>query len=451
MGIQPKFAQNQSEEDNTNMKNGRKCAGLVIAAGLGGVAAWAQLGDGRLRTNPKEAITTPTIGIGLSGTQAAITFMGTLQAANNVAGPWTNLPNAVSPLAEEASRQYRFYRTLEPVGIFSTNSVVTFTVTGPLQKHFELAFAGSPDGIFPPKRVKPYFEGTVTVGNHEIPVNLRVRGNSSLQECPFPKLKFKVAKETRVGTPFADAREVKIGTHCGEGGRGNIGRLRDESAAYREALAYETMDLLGFVTPRLRRARIVYQDNTSPTNSSSAVGWSLTRSAFILDDVEVVAERMGGRALSDEEIAALGDPKFDGQLVVDLQFLHALLGNWDYGLGAGDQGLQNTDVITLSSGELIPVAGDFDLASWVTEVVRLSAPREYLPELPDIDRQARYEMEQIRSRVSESQFGAASNRFVTQRTAMESRINAAVVDEPGRTNALRHVTAFFDALTAATR
>ena len=98
-----------------------------------------------------------------------------------------------------------------------------------------------------------------------------------------------------------------------------------------------------------------------------------------------------------------------------------------------------------------PIAGDFDLSSWVTEAVRLSAPRDYHPELAEVERQARYEIEQIQQRVSGPSFAAASNRFVLQRGAIESQINASQIDGAGRTNALRHVTAFFEALASVTR
>lgn len=113
----------------------------------------------------------------------------------------------------------------------------------------------------------------------DLPVTMRVRGNSSLQECPFPKMKLKVSRENRVGTPFETARELKIGTHCAEGGRGTVGRLRDETAAAREALAYETMAVLGFEAPRVRRARIEYRD-TTPGEAGTGVGWQVMRRAL---------------------------------------------------------------------------------------------------------------------------------------------------------------------------
>jgi len=390
---------------------------------------------------------TPALEIARDGTRARITFSGALQAAETVAGPWISVSNPVSLQFWEATEPARFFRALTPNegGIFGDSSVVSWTLSGPLQTHFNLAFAGSPDGFFPPVRVKPYFDCTLKLGPLTLPVSLRVRGNSSLQECPFPKLKFKVSKEQRAGTPFAGAREIKIGTHCADGGRGNIGRLRDERATYREALAYETMTLLGFVGPQVRRARIDFHD-TSPTNNGLDGGWQLERNAVILEDIEVVAERVGGRALSDEEITALRPGIFNVQLLVDLQFLHALLGNWDYSLALDGSGVQNTDVIELADQSLVPVAGDFDLASWVTGEIRLIAPREYHPELPALDRQVRYELDQIRQRNSANSYLSASNRFAAKRTAMELQTASALLDEPGRTNAQQHLLIFFKTL-----
>ena len=108
-------------------------------------------------------------------------------------------------------------------------------------------------------------------------------------------------------------------------------------------------------------------------------------------------------------------------------------------------------MVELPDKRLVPVAGDFDLSSWVTEEVRPSVPREYHPELPAVALQARYEVEQIKRRVSELSFLAASNRFSSIRTALESQIAGATLDEPGRTNALHHIIAFFDALTTTSK
>lgn len=390
----------------------------------------------------------PLISIIRKEGESAINFSGLLQSAETVFGPWTDVPNAESPYEPNSPSQSQFYRTWVSSGIFSTDSVVEFSLTGPFQKHFDLAFAGFPDGIIPPVRDKPYFEGLLQITGLELPVRLRVRGNSSLQECPFPKLKIKISRENRDDTPFSDARELKIATHCAEGGRGTIGRLRDETAVFREALAYETMRLLDLISPSVRRARIEYQD-TSPVESASNGGWQLTRMALIFDHLEVVADRLKGRALEDEEVAVLENAEFDEQLVTDLKLFYALIGNWDYSLSPNGQDLWNMEVIELENGTLIPIAGDFDLSSWVTGEVRVTAPRDYFPELDDLERQALFEIEQVQLSAGPVRFEAGSNRFLSRQAAIESLIRASIIDEAGKDNALQHASVFFQALIAA--
>ncbi len=255
----------------------------------------------------------------------------------------------------------------------------------------------------------------------------------------------KVAKASREGTPFFEAREIKIGTHCADGGHGNVGRLRDERATYREVLAYETMDLMGFLSPRVRRAEIEFRD-TTPTNGGVEGGWQITRKAMLLEDPEVVGERLGGHALDDLELEKLTDAGFGEQLITDLWLLHVLLGNWDYALSFDGRGLWNTDVISLPDGKRVPMLGDFDLASWVTGTVRRTFPQDYRPELPDLDRRARYELEQIQASIKLEIFRAAQDRFIAHREAIQSLATSAEVDEEGRTNVLKHIEAFYSAI-----
>jgi hypothetical protein len=424
------------------------CTTLAIAA-LNGLPAALPV-TAAASERPPHFLSSPAVAIAQDADQVRITFAGILEAAADIHGPWLEVAGAVSPiLVDPAGAGPRFYRSREAAGdgVFSSRAVVDWILTGPFQSHFELAFAGLPDGIFPPHREKPYFEGTLQMGGFEVPVAFRVRGNSSLQECPFPKLKVKIGREERAGTPFADAREIKIGTHCAEGGRGTVGRLRDERATFREALAYEMLHAAGFVAPRVRRARIEYRDTTTSAGPGEpAVEWQVVRNAVILDHVEVVGERIGARALSDEEVASLTDARFDEQLIADLQLFHALIGNWDYVLSPTGEGLWNVEVIELPDGTLVPLAGDFDLCSLVTGEVRLSAPHDYRPDLPDVERQAHYEIQQIRGRVAASVFAAGRTRFAQKRALIEEQIQTAAMDEPGRTNAVRHVTAFFEAL-----
>jgi hypothetical protein len=214
--------------------------------------------------------------------------------------------------------------------------------------------------------------------------------------------------------------------------------LRDQRAAFREALAYEVMAELGLVAPRVRRAHIEYRD-TSPPNPASMAGWQLDRDAFILEDIEVVGERLGGRALDDQELEELADAGFAEELVTALRLLHALLGNWDFTLSLDGHEHWNTDVISLPSGQLIPVAGDFDLASWVTGVVRLSARGITIRSCRSSNgKHATGSRHPGGGARFEFRGGAGTLRLAE--AAIESAVAGAAIDTAGRTNAKRHAT-----------
>lgn len=389
------------------------------------------------------------ISIYRDGNHVGIHFNGRLETAASINGPWVELAREDDPYVIQPNETMAFFRVVpdDELGIFDSREVTKLVLEGPFQKHFDLSFAGIPDGIFPPVREKPYFEGSLSYGGVVLPVKIRVRGNSSLQECPFPKLKVKLSSEVRQGTPFEDAREWKIGSHCAEGGQGNIGRLRDERATFREAVVYEAMGLFGFLSPRVRRVHFTYHD-TSDLSNGDRTGWSLTRMGFMFDHVEVLAEGLNGHALEDEEVAALSDAQFPPLLIAELQLFHALIGNWDYALSADGKRLWNTEVVELPDKSLRPVAGDFDLSSWVTGSVRVMAPRDFMPELEDIERHYYYELSRIRAAFGADMFLNATQRFLGFREALESLIAVVEVDEEGREFIQRHIALFYELIEA---
>jgi len=95
---------------------------------------------------------------------------------------------------------------------------------------------------------------------------------------------------------------------------------------------------------------------------------------------------------------------------------------------------------------LVPVAGDFDLASWVTGIARRIAPRDYHPELGDIERETRYALEQIEHRVAPANYSAARSRFLAKRTLIQNLVLSANLEDDGRAIALRHLQEFYDVL-----
>src|SRR5688572_12848859 len=107
------------------------------------IGVWAAMADvsasampGYLTSVTNTVSGDPAVAIGREGAQVKITFAGSLEAAATVGGPWHEVTNAASPHVPEPAAGRRFYRTRSPVSIFSSRSVVEFSLSGPLQAHF---------------------------------------------------------------------------------------------------------------------------------------------------------------------------------------------------------------------------------------------------------------------------------------------------------------------------
>ncbi len=94
------------------------------------------------------------LAIDWDGNRVTVTFKGLLQRAEALEGPWTELTNVVSPLLIEPGSSRAFFRL---GSIFSSEAVAELVLTGPFQEHFDLAFAGIPDGIFPKRKKEARF------------------------------------------------------------------------------------------------------------------------------------------------------------------------------------------------------------------------------------------------------------------------------------------------------
>jgi hypothetical protein len=81
----------------------------------------------------------------------------------------------------------------------------------------------------------------------------------------------------------------------------------------------------------------------------------------------------------------------------------------------------------------------------------VDVPWDYHPDLPILERQARYDLEQIKGRVSEVNpevFLNTRQRFEQKRAVIEAKVDSAILDGAGRTNAIAHVRAFFSAMAS---
>lgn len=358
--------------------------------------------------------------------------------------------------------------------LFDRSEVLTFRIEAPLGEAFAKAAAGLPNGPLPgmPRRSKDPFLGTLTYtapGGAQVtlPIELKVRGNSSLTECSFPKLTVKIRKDELAGAPlgpFAGDTKFKLGTHCGEvdSATGQIGRLRHQTAAHREAAVY---GLLGTVLdgtadePALhaRAARVTYVDT-----SGGGAAAPLERDAFVLEDLARLARRLGAvdhcrtvegeeacdPVLEDAEISALDPATLPLPNVALLGAFHAMVGNWDYSLGTalgrGKPELWNTDVVIFGPADaprMLPIAQDFDLASAVTGEVR-GKDRDAPDALRTQAENFVSNLDPLPAPVRE----ATLQRLRARRADVVKAAERLPMDDAGRANLLRHIEVFYAAL-----
>jgi len=343
--------------------------------------------------------------------------------------------------------------------VWDSTETIAFTVTGPFQTAFSAAYAGLPDGINPPVRVKDPFAGTLQYTGDAGPVvlqtTLKVRGNSSLQECAFPKLKVTVFDDAeRAASIFYKAKRTKIGTHCddrADDDRGVIGRLRNQKATFREAFVYEVMRQLQLPTKWARPARITYVD-TSP--GTSDVGWTVERDGFIFDNAKNVAKRHDALLRADEDPwTATQVQSVDRDQAAKLYFLQALFGNWDWRLAVDPATSEtgppwNVHVMTLSNGTHVPFAYDFDLSSAVTgEFVRESQlPTDLYPGEALLFRQAAYYLLPTKDEFTGTRRTQIAAFFVAAEATLRATLASYPMDADGRENMTAHLDAFYDVL-----
>jgi hypothetical protein len=331
-----------------------------------------------------------------------------------------------------------------------------------------------------PRRTMDDFPGKLTFTTRAgetktLEATFKVRGNSSLSECPFPKLSIKLTDAGKLAaknTMFAKQSKLKIGTHCADADDdhgGTIGRLRNEKSPLREGYVYQALAAVLPTTLATRPAKITYVDTaaTDPANASTE------RNAMLLEHIEKLAKRSGAPdehcrqvdgaeecdpVLTDSEVGGV-DPRdgMDRSRIAIISLFHAAVGNWDWRLSVAPTSTNgsrvwNNEVMLLpkegspsppATPELVkfPVAHDFDLASAVTG--RLRGRTDPTP--AKLTAQAKEYLARTEGLTNE-EVAAAKARFIEKKSALYAVADSAILDEPGRANAKAHLDAFFGEL-----
>ena len=147
-----------------------------------------------------------------------------------------------------------------------------------------------------------------------------------------------------LSTAFALQNDLKLVAHC---------RDRDsyEQNLIEEYLAYRLYNLLTETSFRVRLARITYRDTHDRRPA-------LTRLAFLVENPEMLAERLGGIHL-EAPGAAPGD--LHALASARAELFQYMIGNTDFSI----VNFHNAEVFRLPDGQYHPVPYDFDFSGLV--------------------------------------------------------------------------------------
>jgi hypothetical protein len=176
-------------------------------------------------------------------------------------------------------------------------------------------------------------------------IKVRTRGKFRLKTCDFPPLKLKFKKKDLAERGLQPFNDLKLITHCSDESEVYEDRL------FREYLAYKLYNRITPESFRVQLVRITYVDQYNHRNR-------IKRWAFVLEDIEELAARLGGTpfegfGITQKDMVPGADARVAG--------FEYLISNTDWDM----VGQRNVKFVQRTDGLLIPIPYDFDFSGFV--------------------------------------------------------------------------------------
>lgn len=194
------------------------------------------------------------------------------------------------------------------------------------------------------RRTDNELDATFFDGHIAYPVDVSVRGRFRRTQCDIPPLKLQFKKSALRSQGFNTHNDFKLVTLC-ENSETGLDILK------REQLAYELHALITGYSFRTQLLEITYVDTQTGTED--------TQYAILIEDEDQMAERLGGKECKD--CFNLPTESFVPGSVATAHLFQYMIGNTDYSIMMD----RNVKMVTLPSGQYIPVAYDFDFSGLV--------------------------------------------------------------------------------------
>ncbi|MFH1764403.1 MAG: hypothetical protein ABIF09_09445, partial [Gemmatimonadota bacterium] len=177
-------------------------------------------------------------------------------------------------------------------------------------------------------------------GPVEIPMQVKTRGIFRLQRriCPDPPLRLNLPETSPQGTVLDGQDKLKLVTHCRDSDR-------YEQNLLEEYLAYRIYNRLTDLSLRVQLAKVTYIDTSGKADP-------VTRMAFLLEEEDAMADRLGGRMI---EPPSANPSDFVQDQLGMMYLFQFMVGNVDWGTGTS-----HNVVILQKDFEYFPIPYDFD-------------------------------------------------------------------------------------------
>jgi hypothetical protein len=267
-------------------------------------------------------------------------------------------------------------------GLFANYEALSVELSAPVGALFKNKEKGKEQSV----------AGTLTYSGGDgvktsVPVEVHLRGFSSLAQCTFPKLELKFKPDTQ--GLFAGMKSVDLSTHCLEKGNdGGNAFLRAAPLNHREALIYRMAELLDIPTYKVRPALIHYE----ATGIAEVDGNDKPYQAFFVEDKGAFRKRLNAKEILSvrdplKKAALIKDPKKASQFAFDtvqkspqilpddvvmITLFEYMVSNIDWGIKADDkdqsfhvlieQDLWNIKIFELPDKKWMVIPHDFNLS-----------------------------------------------------------------------------------------
>ncbi len=223
--------------------------------------------------------------------------------------------------------------------LFDHDEVLEVSLQGPLEEMIQ---------DLDERKVRPF---TLLLDGQELPVSVRVRGNSRARVCQFPPLRLSFDTASMEGSVFEGHAKLKLVTHCKASGN-------YEQNVLAEYAAYRIFAMLSETAYRTRLLRIRYSDTVKPDNEP------LIRYGILLEpDTELAARAQAELVEAPHVVKSLLQPEQAALVFV----FHYLIANTDWSLvtATGEDTCCHNGTLLAKDGMHYLVPYDFDLAGLV--------------------------------------------------------------------------------------